>query len=522
MDRRDFIKTGVAAGAALGLAPNLLGWVPAHNWEGYDFGSGPEVKDRLYQGPFSQYEPEAFYGGDVIQYTTPGKQLVNCFGMGMTSYIAGDLGAPHVEGESLDTTIDKLFAFPLATKVYIRPTWRHIQKRAGRLEFDDYWKITMEKAARYGKRVGFRIMLQAPDIKEDALPDYVLAKVPMHNLTQGTWRGRPGKGANGQMEYFKVPKYDDPNFLGYFEEMLALLAEQYNGSPLIEYMDTTLFGLWGEGHAWPYTDLPFASAATAEETFLKIYEMQNKYFSKVPLLTNTQPDYNQVGNSSVLDRSVRDGNWLRTDTIFIENEQIEALSNRPAWIAAAVEQAISDGREETMRRDSAGIPYNEAIISHVKDVGANYFSLWNFHNINADSLHRYYEKYPDGLNDLASTLGFRVRPSWIWSSNHRGRQNLVFGMVNDGIACVPGVLRLTLFNDAGTVNISGCLDAGFPKTRGVRQALMTLPEGVDWQTTELKLKAELEVKGVTYPVPFTVAQPLNPDGSLTIKRNTRG
>ena len=58
MDRRDFIKTGVAAGAALGLAPNLLGWVPAHNWEGYDFGSGPEVKDRLYQGPFSSMNPK--------------------------------------------------------------------------------------------------------------------------------------------------------------------------------------------------------------------------------------------------------------------------------------------------------------------------------------------------------------------------------------------------------------------------------------------------------------------------------
>ena len=32
-----------------------------------------------------------------------------------------------------------------------------------------------------------------------------------------------------------------------------------------------------------------------------------------------------------------------------------------------------------------------------------------------------------------------------------------------------------------------------------------------------KLKAELEVKGIRYPIPFACAQKLNPDGSLTIK-----
>ena len=147
MERRDFLKTSLEASAALGLAPALKGWIPSHNWEKYDFGSGPEVPDRLYQGPFPQYAPENFYGGEVIQYTTPGKQLLNCFGMGLTTYISGDLGAPHVPGESLETTIDKLFALPMATKVYIRPIWRHLQKRPGKLEPDDYWKITMDKAA---------------------------------------------------------------------------------------------------------------------------------------------------------------------------------------------------------------------------------------------------------------------------------------------------------------------------------------------------------------------------------------
>ena len=47
--------------------------------------------------------------------------------------------------------------------------------------------------------------------------------------------------------------------------------------------------------------------------------------------------------------------------------------------------------------------------------------------------------------------------------------------------------------------------------------MMTLPPGEKWNSGQLRLKAEIEVKGVRYPVPFAVAQKLNPDGSLTIK-----
>ncbi|MCF0185613.1 MAG: twin-arginine translocation signal domain-containing protein [Bacteroidaceae bacterium] len=516
MDRRQFLKTGALAAGALAIAPDIKGWIPSHNWDKYDFGSGPEVKDRLYQGPFPQYAPEDFFGGSVIQYTTPGKQLINCYGMGLTSYISGDLGAPIVPGKSLEQTIDELFAFPLATKVYIRPIWRHIQKKEGKLDFDDYWKITMEKAEKYGKRVGFRIMLNNPDILDNALPDFVLDKVPLHKL-KGEWKGNPSQ-VRYQHEHLQ-PEYQNDYFLKYYEEMMQLLAEKYNGSPLIEYMDTSLYGFWGEGHTWPYDGNAFPDQATAEKTFLRIWDIQNKYWTKVPLVTNTQPDYSKVGNSEILDRTIRSNNWIRTDTIFIENEQIEALSNRPEWTAAIVECAISDGFEETMRRDSAGIPYSEAVISHVKDVGANYFSLWTFHKINADHLHRYYNACPDGLNDLSHSLGFRIRPSWIWHSECNGRDNLIFGMVNDGISGVPGVLRLTIFSDDGKVCESGCLDAGYPHPRGVRQAMITLPSGTPWRDGYLKLKAELEVKGVRHPIPFATAQVLNPDGSLTIKQH---
>jgi hypothetical protein len=46
-----------------------------------------------------------------------------------------------------------------------------------------------------------------------------------------------------------------------------------------------------------------------------------------------------------------------------------------------------------------------------------------------------------------------------------------------------------------------------------------LPNGIDWKG--LKLRAEIEVKGVRYPVRWACHQQLNDDGSLTLRSNLR-
>ena len=524
MNRKEFLKTGAFA-ATVGAAPALMSWIPQHNWDGYNFGQGPEVKDRLNQGPFPTYPPENFFGGQAFQYTTSGNQVINCYGMGLTTYISGDHDAPAVPpGKTLDKVIDELVSFSPSTKLYIRPCWKTLQKRQGRLDFDDYVKITLEKAAKYNKRIGFRVNWDVPQqyprdpkVAPDYtlfLPDYVLQKVPMTPM-EGEYLGRND---------WKLLDCHNQYFLEYFEEFMALLAEQWNGSDLIEWMDTVMFGWWGEGHAWILRkgDLRhnYPSYTVAEETWIKIFEIQQKYWTKVPLVTNTQPDVNQVGNSEIVDRTIRSHNWLRTDSIMIENEQIEALSNRPPWIAAIQEGWIS---YNAANLDDEGLPPNWNIFNKSRDVGANYMNVAIHNSVDnsLENLNRWHNRFPNVLNSLAQEIGFRVRPSWVWRYRaDTNRDGLIFGMVNDGIACVPGVLRLTLFNDRNPCLVTGCLDAGYPKTRGVRQAAMILPEGVAWNSG-VKLKAELEVKGVKYPIPFACAQQLNPDGSLTIAATNR-
>ena len=93
----------------------------------------------------------------------------------------------------------------------------------------------------------------------------------------------------------------------------------------------------------------------------------------------------------------------------------------------------------------------------------------------------------------------------------------MIGLVNDGITPVPGVLRVSVLSEDNKINVSGCIDPGYPKLVGVHQAMLILPAGIQWEG--LRLKAELEVKGARHPVRWACRQKTNPDGSLTLRHN---
>ncbi len=521
MRRREFLKGSVVA-AATGLGTGTAeAFVPAHNWGKYDFGSGPAVTDRLDQGPFPQYPPEAVIPtDDVVMTTTPSDDVVPNYGKGLITYITADMGTAEIKSDNIPQAIEELVQFPLGQKLYLRPTWREVQPRPGRLELPDYFKLVLDLGRKYNKRLGFRIQMSAPDYTHaPALPDFVLNRVPKVDLILSSTEDQRAaqrylRNPNGRYQ----PRFDDPFFQQCFRELVGLLAAEFNGSPDIEFMDTFMYGFWGEGHTWPFSNNPFPDYLTAERTWVNMLEIQLEHFTKTPLLTNTQPDYSRVGNSEVLDRTVRSNNWIRSDTIFIENQQIEALNNRPPWIGAALEQALP-GRPPNPGGEVEGIAPVENMISHVIDVGANYWSLWNFHEINAAALAAYYHAYPKWFDRINRRIGYRVRPSWIWSYEDHSDVGIIAGFVNDGVAGVPGVLRVSVEDENHQVLKSGCLDPGYPLPGKIRQAQFVLPPRTKWQG--LRLRAEIEVKEMRYPVRWACDQKLNDDGTLTLRPNLR-
>jgi hypothetical protein len=360
--------------------------------------------------------------------------------------------------------------------------------------------------------------MSAPDYwHEPALPDFVLEKVPTVDLVVSDKESSASAERFLKNPYSRYqPRFDHPFFQQAFRELIGLLAAEFNGSPAIEFIDTFMYGFWGEGHTWPFGNNPFPDYQTAERTWINMLEVQLDHFTKTPLMTNTQPDFSRVGKSELLDRTVRSNNWIRSDTIFIENEQIEALSNRPPWIAAVLEQALP-GKAPDPLAAQEGISASDNLIAHVMDVGANYWSLWNFHQISAKNLMSYYQASPTWFDRINRRIGYRVRPSMIWSYEDDGYLGLIVGFANDGIAGVPGVLRMTVQKENGEAITNGCLDAGYPLPGKIRQAQFILPRGTKWQG--LRLKAEIEVKGMRYPVQWACHQKLNDDGSLTLRSN---
>ena len=284
-------------------------------------------------------------------------------------------------------------------------------------------------------------------------------------------------------------------------------------------MDLMMYGFWGEGHT---NDLPnpFPDYLTAEKTLVHMTQLQLDAWKKVPLAVNTEPDISKVGNREVHDMAVRAGSWLRSDSIIMDEPiQIEMLSNRPQWLAAVMEEGSNrhfNTDEKNLRIDAAGVNSKEKSMDHVLDLGGNYFSLWT----EADNLKAFNERFPSAFENLRRRMGYRVRPSWIWQRKRYDTSELVIAFVNDGVAGVPGVLGVTIESPDGKVKVGGNLDAGHPYAGRTRQASFVLPKGMDGQ--KVILRAELETKGVRRPVVWACAQPLNPDGSLTIQLKPHG
>src|SRR5437867_13411521 len=108
MHRRSFLKSGVTAGglAALGIGTvPLLAHRPPHNFDRYDFGSGPPVSERLYQGPFFT---DDYPSWNVVMALTPSGEIVPNYGMGLITYVCDEVGPAKKEGETLTEAIEKL------------------------------------------------------------------------------------------------------------------------------------------------------------------------------------------------------------------------------------------------------------------------------------------------------------------------------------------------------------------------------------------------------------------------------
>lgn len=498
MQRRSLLK-GAAVAAAL-MPAGVFG-------EGFgneSFNAPFPPRDRLEQGPFDIDQDEGWF---TVLFTTPSEKPVRNPGLGLVGY-TWEEGGPSLAArsgrETLEQHVENISTLPFVDVLYIRCDWRNVQSRAGRLDFGPIWKLTLDAAKRLGLRVAFRVQLSSPNFEPEqiSLPEFLRSHVPLVKI------GKIPK--HGEAQYVE-PRYDHPEFQKAFAELNQLLAAEFDGNPLIEWMDVMQYGFWGEGHTSDYPN-PFPDATTAQRTFVQMTELQLETWKRTPLAFNTQPDISNVGNRKTLAMALADGAWLRSDSIIVEEPiQIDQLANRPPWSAAILEDGYFRQSDiSKIAKDASGVNELENYMLHTFDLRANYWALWT----EAANLRLYNETYPRGFERLRTNLGYRLRPAWVWQRKRYGTYELIVAISNRGVAGVPGVLWLQLSSADGQMKLRGTLDPGQPVGGGIRLGSFLLPKGFEGA---VRLSAELELRpGVLKPVAWACEQPLNQDGSITI------
>jgi len=498
MNRRQLLKNAALLATAAPMAAAQLQcaseYMPAF-----------PIRERLDQGPFDIEQDE---GWRTALFTTASQRPMRNPGTGLVGYTWEENGpslAVRAGRKTLEQQVEEIASLPFVDVLYIRCDWRNVQSRPGRLDLDPVWGLTLDAAKRHGLRVAFRVQLSNPEFqpKQIALPEFLRSRIPLVSI------GRLAKRENRD---FVEPRYDHPEFRKALTQLNDLLTAEFDGNPLIEWMDLMQYGFWGEGHTSNLPN-PFPDYATAERTFLEMTEKQLDSWKKTPVAVNTQPDISHVGNRRVIDLAMRRGAWLRSDSILLEEPiQIDELANRPAWLACIMEDG--DLRQYDISKlppDSAGVNPMENRMLHTLDLKANYWSLWT----ESENLKKYDERYPRGFERVRANLGYRLRPAWVWQRKRYETSELIVCVANHGVAGVPGILWLELKSADSTWKLRGALDPGQPVGGGLRQAAFLLPKGFDG---EVHLSAELEIRpGVLKPIAWACEQDVNADGSISVK-----
>jgi hypothetical protein len=521
MKRRDLFKSAAllpllpAGLSAFADKPSNSGksYNPKHLWQGYNFGSFFAAKERLDQGPFDIDQDE---GWQTVLFTTPSEKPLRNPGFGLVGY-AWEEGGPSVaarEGrQTLEDHVESMASLPFVDVLYIRCDWRNVQKQAGKLDLDPVWELTLAAAKRHGLRVAFRIQSSNTVFQPQqlALPEFLRSRIPLVKIgPMGKHGGSELSG--GAAGYWIEPRYDHPEYLRALAELNHLLAERFDGDPLMEWVDVMHLGFWGEGHFGGYPS-SFPDFATAQRTLNEMVRMQMDTWKKTPLAMNTQPDISDTGNREAIEIAVRGGAWVRSDSIRVEEPiQIEELTNRPPWLASILEDGYLRSYDSSkLTVDEAGVNELENYMLHVLDLKANYWSLWT----ESEHLAAYNQRYPRGFERLRANMGYRLRPSWVWQRKRSGSSELVVAISNRGVAGVPGVLWLQISSPDGKLKLRGSLDPGYPHGGGLRLGSFMLPKGY---VGKVHLSAEIEMRpGVLKPVAWACEQPTNGDGSIAIE-----
>ena len=122
--------------------------------------------------------------------------------------------------------------FPDTSIAYLRWYWSALEPEHGKFRWDII-DLALSEAQKHGQRLAIRLM---PYSDRDPLPDW--------------YRSSGARRANASTDKDGViwqPDFSDPLYLKYWGELVAAAGEHYDGNPILDSVDISSVGYWGEG-----------------------------------------------------------------------------------------------------------------------------------------------------------------------------------------------------------------------------------------------------------------------------------
>ncbi|MCC7492453.1 MAG: DUF4832 domain-containing protein [Fimbriimonadaceae bacterium] len=198
---------------------------------------------------------------------------------------------------------DTVEEFPGARVVYLRLPWSELEPAEG-----EYVWSTLDTPAQRWIDKGWQIALRISCCESWcrwATPEWVQrAGAKGHNFRVGA-----GVVADGP---FWEPDYDDPVFLEKLSNFLAALAARYDGNPEVAFVDVGSFGVWGEGHTFHSSKLPYTA-----DTIRRHIALHRQHFRQTLIAVNDDFSSQGRGDEVVLETAAH-GLTLRDDSILVQ------------------------------------------------------------------------------------------------------------------------------------------------------------------------------------------------------------
>lgn len=328
---------------------------------------------------------------------------------------------------------DTLDDFPGLTVIYLRIPWAYLEPEEGKFN----WSVLDTPAQRWiakGKQVAFRFSC-CESWTRWATPEWVQkAGAQGHEFIPG--RGiveAPEKGTLWE------PDYNDPIFLEKLDHFLAAAAQRYDGNPEVAFIDVGSFGVWGEGHTFSSTRLPYSA-----ETLRRHIDLYKKHFPRTLLAAND--DFASQGRGvEVIDYARQQGLTLRDDSILVQagkNAYFNAAMAQGIWERLPV---ILESEHYGPSRDRGAWGDGHLYLQAVEDYHASYTSIhwWP---------HEYLAEQREQIGQINRRLGYRLQLREAqWPAQLRPGQPLSIATRwrNAGVApCLPGGFPAVTLKDA--------------------------------------------------------------------------